>query len=72
MRKIQQTYEVGGELLDIKNFYANSKKCVKIRDEKSVWFEIKQGLGQWCGMSSSWLFNIFMNRILKATRVMFR
>lgn len=65
-------YRVCGKLLNlIKGFYLNSKACMKIRGERSNWFEIKCRLMQGC-IKSLWLFNIIRDGVLREARVMFR
>ena len=58
-------YGVGGRLLAaIQAFYKESEACVRVEGGMSEWFSVKVDLGQGCVMSP-WLFNLFMDGVMK-------
>ncbi len=60
-------YGVGGKQLSaIKSFYEAAPACVKINGETSEHFEIEVGLRQGCVMS--WLFNIYMDGVMREVK----
>ena len=65
MWKILRIYGVGGRLLvAIQSFYVNSRACVRVGSSESDWFGVVVGLRQGCVMSS-WLFNMFMDGVVR-------
>ena len=58
---VLQRYGVSGDLLKaIRAMYQASEACVKVEDEVTEWFEVRQGVTQGCHMSP-WLFNIYLD-----------
>ena len=58
-------YGVKGNLMKaIRSLYAGSQACVRVGGRLSEWFPISQGGRQGCVLSS-WLFNVFMDRIMR-------
>ena len=55
----------------IRALYQASEACVKVDGECSEWFEVKQGVRQGCPMSP-WLFNIFLDMVVKEARDSFQ
>ena len=69
--QVLQMYDVNGRLLDgVKSFYEGSSACIRVRGSKSEWFDIKSGVRQGCVMSP-WLFNMYMDGVMKEARPMF-
>ena len=65
-------YGVAGDLLRaIRTMYQASEACVRVDGECSEWFEVKQGVSQGCPMSP-WLFNIFLDMVVKEARDSFQ
>ena len=66
--QVLSMYGVSGKLLEgIKSLHEGSKACVRVNGTLSEWFEIKNGVKQGCVMSP-WLFNIFMDGVMKEVR----
>lgn len=62
---------VVGKLVNgFRSLYSNRKADVKVRGKKSDRFEIKRGLRRGYRMSP-WLLNIFIDVVLRETRIMF-
>ncbi len=58
-------YGLQGRLLKgVKSFYVNSRACVRVGNGVSDWFVVQVGLQQGCVMSP-WLFNVYMNSIVR-------
>ncbi|MEL7520935.1 MAG: reverse transcriptase family protein, partial [Cyanobacteria bacterium J06553_1] len=65
---VLQMYGINGNLLRaIQSLYADSEGSVRVCREESEWFSVKVGLRQGCVMSP-WLFNIFMDGVMKEVR----
>ena len=65
---VLRMYGVGGNILGaIQSFYDESEACVRVDREEGEWFNVKVGLRQGCVMSP-WLFNIFMDGVMKEVR----
>ncbi|MEL7302024.1 MAG: reverse transcriptase family protein, partial [Pseudomonadota bacterium] len=68
MWRVLQMYGINGNLLRaIQSLYADSEGSVRVCREESKWFSVKVGLRQGCVMSP-WLFNIFMDGVMKEVR----
>ena len=62
-------YDVGGKLLNrIKNMYDGSEAWAGISRVESDWFNINSGVRQGCVMSP-WLFNLYMDGVMKELEV---
>ena len=48
----------------VRSKYVNCEACVRVLGGKSDWFKVEQGVRQGCVMSP-WLFNLYMDHILK-------
>ena len=55
---------VGRLLGSIEALHKESKACVRVEGELSEEFSVQQGLRQGCPLSP-WLFNIFLNRVVR-------
>ena len=65
-------YGIGGRLLGaIEALYKESKACVRVEAELTEEFVVKQGLRQGCPLSP-WLFNIFLDRVVREAMVEFK
>ena len=65
-------YGIGGRLLgSIKVLYKASKACVRVEGELREEFGANQGLRQGCPLSP-WLFNIFLDRVVREAMVEFK
>ena len=65
-------YGIGGRLLGaIEALYKESKTCVRVEAELTEEFVVKQGLRQGCPLSP-WLFNIFLDRVVREAMVKFK
>ena len=54
----------------VRSLYDNGKACVSVQGQKSDWFGVGQGVRQGCTMSL-WLFNIFMDNIVREAKQRF-
>ena len=55
----------GGKLLNgIKSMYVDSLGCFRVKGGESEWFRIDSVVRQGCIMSP-WLFNIYMDAVMK-------
>ena len=58
-------YKLGGQLLRAdQSCYRANQACVRVNGKPSKWFSIPQGVQQGCVMSP-WLFNIYIDRIIR-------
>ena len=65
------TYGVSGRLLKpVKALYENSKARVRVEDELTECFEVRQGVRQGCPLSP-WLFNVFLDMVAREARAQF-
>ena len=65
------TYGVSGRLLRaVKALYENSKARVRVEDELTECFEVRQGVRQGCPLSP-WLFNVFLDMVAREARAQF-
>ena len=65
-------YGVEGRLLKaVQGLYKDSEATVKVGEEMTDWFEVQRGVRQGCPMSP-WLFNIYLDRVLKEALPLFR
>ena len=48
----------------MKNFYVNSRACVRMGNSVSEWFPVQEGLHQGYVMSP-WLFNIYVDGMVR-------
>ena len=61
-------YGTNGQLLKVmQSLYEKSEACVRSCKEKDEWFEVGVGLRQGSVMSP-WLFNLFMDTVMKEVR----
>ena len=66
------TYGVSGRLLRaVKALYENSKARVRVEDELTECFEVRQGVRQGCPLSP-WLFNVFLDMVAREARAQFK
>ena len=66
------TYGVSGRLLRaVKALYENSKARVRVEDELTECFEVRQGVRQGCPLSP-WLFNVFLDMVAREARTQLR
>ena len=65
MWNVLRLYGIGGRLLrGVKSLYAGSKACVRVGNEVSEWFPVREGLRQGCVMSP-WLFNLYIDGVVR-------
>ena len=68
MWKVLRMYGINGNLLSaIQSLYEESEAMVRVCRKEGDWFSVKVGLRQGCVMSP-WLFNIFMDGVMKEVR----
>ena len=61
-------YGVSGRLLRaVKALYEDSKARVRVEDELTECFDVRQGVRQGCPLSP-WLFNVFMDMVAQEAR----
>ena len=61
-------YGINGKLLKVvQSLYERSEACVRVCREEGEWFRVGVGLQQGCVMSP-WLFNVFMDGVMKEVR----
>ena len=64
-----RVFGVGGKLLKpVQSFHVDSRACVRVGNDVSVWFPVNVGLRQGCVMSS-WLFNVYMDGVVREVYV---
>ena len=68
---LKQYGEEGRLLKAVKGLYKDSETTLKVGNEMTDWFEVQRGVGQGCPMSP-WLFNIYLDRVLKEALPLFR
>ena len=62
---VLRSYGIGGRLLQgVKNLYVGSKACVRVENEVSERFPVREGLRQGCVMLP-WLFNLYIDGVVK-------
>ena len=54
----------------VRSLYERCQACVRVLGQNSDWFEVEQGVRQGCVMSP-WLFNLYMDNIVKEARQKF-
>ena len=65
MWQVLQIYAVGGKVLvDINRFVEHNSACVRVSEDVTCCFIVKNGLTQGCGMSL-WLFNIYIDGVVR-------
>ena len=65
-------YGVSGRLLRaVKALYENSKARVRVEDELTECFDVRQGVRQGCPLSP-WLFNVFLDMVAREARAQFK
>ena len=65
------TYGVSGKRLRaVKAMYENSKAMVRVEDELTKCFEVRQGVRQGCPLPP-WLFNAFLDMVAREARAQF-
>ena len=66
--KALEGYGVQGELLRaIQALYEGVKACVKVGQRETEMFDVQKGVRQGCTLSS-WLFNVFIDEVMKEAR----
>ena len=66
--KVLDKYGIKGKLLRaIQALYVGSRACVKVGGLMSEQFEVRRGVRQGC-MLSLWLFNLFMDNVMREAR----
>ena len=69
---VLQRYGMLGDLLRaIRATYQASEACVRVEGEVMEWFEVRQGVRQ-CYPMSLWLFNIYLDIVVKEARGSFQ
>ena len=64
MWKMLRVYGVGGKSLKaVQSFYVDSRACVRVGNDMSIWFKVNVGLRRGCVMSP-WLFNVYMDGVV--------
>ena len=65
-------YGVQGRLLRaIQGLYKDSEAAVKVGEETTDWFKVQRGVRQGCPMSP-WLFNIYLDMVMKEALPLFK
>ena len=65
-------YGVEGRLLRaVQGLYKDSEATVKVGEVITDWFEVQRGVRQGCPMSQ-WLFNIYLDRVMKEALPLFK
>ncbi len=54
----------------VRSLYERCQACGRVLGQNSDWFEVEQGVRQGCVMSP-WLFNLYMDNIVKEARQKF-
>ena len=54
----------------MRSLYERCQACGRVLGQNSDWFEVEQGVRQGCVMSP-WLFNLYMDNIVKEARQKF-
>ena len=54
----------------VRSLYERCQVCVRVLGQNSDWFEVEQGVRQGCVMSP-WLFNLYMDNIVREARQKF-
>ena len=68
-----KAYGVRSRLLgSIKSLYKESKACVRVEGNLTEEFVVEQGLKQGCPLSPWWLFNVFLDRVVREAMVGFQ
>merc|ERR1712002_652821 len=68
MWRVLSMYGINGKLLAaVQSMYERSECCIRVCREEGEWFNVRVGLRQGCVMSP-WLFNVFMDRVMKEVR----
>merc|ERR1712002_424994 len=68
MWRVLSMYGINGKLLAaVQSMYERSECCVRVHREEGEWFNVRGRLRQGCVMSP-WLFNIFMDGVMKEVR----
>ena len=71
MWQVMDEYGIRGSLAKaVKSMYVNCEACVKIKEGNSEWFPVKKGVRRGCVMSP-WLFNVYMDRIVREAKERF-
>ena len=58
--------------IHIKSLYKESKACVRVEGNLTEEFVVEQGLKQGCPLSPWWLFNVFLDRVVREAMVGFQ
>ena len=68
MWRVLSMYGINEKLLKVvQSLYERSEACVRVCREEDEWFSVDVGLRQGCVMSL-WLFNVFMDGVMKEVR----
>ena len=71
MWQMLRVYGVGLKFfLEVPSFYVGSRACVLVGKDVRELFLVNVGLRQGCVMSP-WLFNVYMNGVVREVNVMF-